>query len=142
MGFNSFRSLNGSVSNINFTNGEYAFKDLLRVKIAGNTITKVAAYSFNSGFASEESIAGDGFVSFKASTRDHRLMVGLSESSPNSSYSTIDFAIYLAYQNVYVYESGSYKDTFGDYAAGDTFKVERTGTGTIKYYKNNNICKK
>ena len=78
-------------------------------------------------------------MSFIASTRDHRLMICLSESSPNSSYSTIDFAIYLAYQNVYVYESGAYKGIYGDYASGDTFKVERTGTGTIKYYKNNNV---
>ncbi|NER16774.1 DUF6443 domain-containing protein [Spongiivirga citrea] len=91
----------------------------------------------NSGFATLESISGDGYVEFEVTATNKYLMVGLSVDNPDAHYNTINFAIYpRSGGEVRVYENGSYKGSFDTYVIGDVLRVERVGS-TIYYKKNN-----
>lgn len=137
----SIKNLNGGVNSINMINGDYHYRDFKHIAVNANTLKKVPDYGWNGGFASEETIAGDGFVEFKAANYKSHLMLGLSSSNPNANYNTIDYAIYLNRNRyVYIYESGSSKASLGTYAIGDRFRVERTGpSGIVKYYQNGQL---
>ncbi|NER16780.1 DUF6443 domain-containing protein [Spongiivirga citrea] len=91
----------------------------------------------NSGFATLESISGDGYVEFEVTATNEYLMVGLSVDNPNENFNSIDYAIYpRSGGELRVYENGSHKGTFGTFTIGDILKIERIGS-TVYYKKNN-----
>lgn len=78
----------------------------------------------------------DGFVEYVIHQTGYRpRMFGLTkDNSPNSSYSTIDYAWYVIGGNLQIYESGSNRGNFGSSTSGLNLKVAREGN-VIKYYK-------
>lgn len=112
------------------------------VSVSGSAIYKTTSNSWsNAGFTSAKQLEGDGYVQFKPAQTNKRYMIGLSrtDSAPNNSYNTIDYAIYV-YSNgrLYIYEEGSFKSiptTY--YQAGDILKIERLGDRI--FYKKNNV---
>lgn len=143
VGVGSFRSLNGSVSNINLTGAGDLFKDFVVVSTYNDEILKSVKLSWDSGFSSSQAIEGNGFLQFEAKTNSEHLMIGLSESNLNSYYTSIRHAIYLCRNGrVYIRESGptASGSTSFPYTAGDVFKVQRVmPSGTITYYKNDDL---
>lgn len=134
----SFRNLNGAIKDITIVGGSKTYRDYVKAISYGNTLQKTATYSWGAGFASAETIQGDGHVSFR-SPKYNTLMVGLSTTNTNASYGSIDYALYLNRNRyIYIYESGVSKGLIGSYAPGDEFKVERIG-GTVRYYKNDEV---
>ena len=64
------------------------------------------------GCSSNATISGDGYVEFEAKTQTANVMMGLSFTSPNHHYNTIDYALYyITGDRLVVYESGSLKMT-------------------------------
>jgi hypothetical protein len=113
---------------------------LAGVTATGSTLKKTAATGWgNAGAISTQTIAsGDGYVEFTASETTTYRMLGLSNGNANSSYTDIDFALYLAAGQIQVYEAGSAMGTFGSYATGDTLRVAVTG-GAVRYSRNGTV---
>ena len=64
-------------------------------------------------------------------------MFGINEvgTDGGANYADIDHAIYIASNQFYVYENGSFQGSFGNFAAGDTFSIRVNGT-TLDYLRN------
>ncbi|WP_430412834.1 DUF6443 domain-containing protein [Kordia sp.] len=114
--------------------------------VTGNTISKPANAStgWNAGFTTAGYIYGDGYIQYKVTSTDKKLMVGLSaiNSAENDHYDTIDYAIYTGYgglQRVYLYQEGVFESlSTTTYQVGDVFKVERSAN-QILFKKNDEI---
>jgi hypothetical protein len=107
------------------------------VIVSSNSLTKTAANGWgNAGAVSTQQIAsGDGYVEFTASEANTYRMLGLSNGNADTSYQDIDFAIDLqGAGDVRVYESGTFRGTFGTYATGEVFRVAVVG-GVVQYSK-------
>ncbi len=116
--------------------------DLVGVTTSGSTIVKSAADAVwgNGGAASTQKIDGDGGVEFRsiADVAKNVAMCGLSAVNVNASYETIDYALYLRFGEIQVYEKGVSRGSFGSFGVGDTFAVERSGA-TVRYKRNNSV---
>ena len=118
-----------------FTN----FPDLTRVQKNGNNLIKLLTNGWDGGAISLNKVSNNGYLEFTASETNKQRMVGLSASYGSSSYTTIQYAVYLqSNATVGVYESGTNRGNFGTYAAGDVFKVA-IESGVVKYYKNGTL---
>ena len=118
-----------------------ALTDLVAVEQTGNLVASTHTQNGwnRSGFATEQTIEGNGYVEWVASTSNKHIMVGLSAINPNPHFNSIDYAIYMVSNGTLrIYESGVLKGSFGAYAIGDRFKVERNGT-TITYFRNQEL---
>ncbi len=64
-------------------------------------------------------------------------MFGLSNGDSDQTYADIDFAFYTypPTGRLMVFESGSSRGSYADYAAGDTLRISLE-EGTVKYYRN------
>jgi hypothetical protein len=107
------------------------------VTVSANSLTKTAANAWgNSGAVSTQQIAsGDGFVEVTASETTTYRMIGLSNGDSGTSYTDIDFAVYLALGQLRVYEAGVSKGTFGNFSPGDRIRVAVVGP-SVKYSRN------
>ena len=84
------------------------------------------------------------YVSFRASTTDKMLMIGLnSDPTTDAGYESIDYALYLKSDGTFqIYESGTVFDLGTiSYSAGDHFSIEYSN-GTLCYYKNHEILRR
>jgi hypothetical protein len=69
-------------------------------------------------------------------------MFGLGDADTGSDFSDIDFAIHLqAGGALMVYESGTYRGSFGSYAAGDVLRIgvfypAGSDNPVVRYFKN------
>jgi RHS repeat-associated protein len=92
------------------------------------------------GCSSNATISGDGYVEFEAKTQTANVMMGLSFTSPNHHYNTIDYALYyITGDRLVVYESGSLKMTT-TVTEGDLCRVMRVGN-KIRYYRNSELLR-
>jgi YD repeat-containing protein len=112
---------------------------MVGVTASGNNLTKTAVYGWgNAGANSAKAIAsGDGYMEFTSTgqTTESRI-AGLSRGDTDQSYQDVDFGIDLAGNGqIYIYEAGVSRGTFGSYGAGDVFRVAIEG-GVVKYRKN------
>jgi PKD repeat protein len=132
---------------INATNGSgtttanVIWKNVVGCSVSGNSLTKTAESLWgNAGASSTQSLqAGNGYLQFTATETNLERMCGLSNSDPDQSYISINFAIHLnTGRAFYVYESGIQKGYFGDYNPGDVFRVA-VESGVVKYYRNNTV---
>jgi alpha-tubulin suppressor-like RCC1 family protein len=107
------------------------------VSVSGNSLTKTGDSGWNAGAVSVQTIR-DGYGYAECTTTEtttHR-MCGLSNGDSSQDYTDIDFAIFAQGAGaVMVYEGGSYRGTFGSYAAGDRLRVE-VRHGVVRYLKN------
>ncbi len=69
----------------------------------------------------------------------YRTMIGLNTSNDNSSYTDLEYAIYLVNNgNIYIYENGSYKGNWGNYETGDTVRISVLNN-EVFYVKNSYV---
>ncbi len=114
------------------------------VTISGNTITKTGANGWDGSAYSVDEFDGlsDFAVEFEVnSVADQRNMFGLnSDWTTNTSYNTIDFAIYQVNNYVQIYENGANKGSFNTntFAVGAKLGV-RYLNGKIEYTVNGDI---
>jgi RHS repeat-associated protein len=107
------------------------------VSINGSSLSKTSADAWaNAGASSTESIAsGDGYLELTASETNSYRMIGLSKGDTNQDWTDIDFAAYLNFNSLCVYESGVDRGCWGTFATGDTIRVA-VESGVVKYKKN------
>jgi len=107
---------------------------------SGNSLTKTASTAWgNAGASSTRSIvSGDGYVEFKV-TSLLTGMVALSHTDANQDYTSMEFALLPNSDgNLYVFESGVNRGSFGSYTTSDVFRVAVEG-GVVKYRKNGSL---
>ncbi|UII78791.1 hypothetical protein [Flagellimonas sp. CMM7] len=115
------------------------------IVVTGNSLVSTGTSSWAEAYYSPDlstlGVGGDYEFSFTIdNTAGKTVMIGLNASGNNTTtvYSDIDYAIYLAGSNFYVYENGTGRGYFGTYASNDTFSVEKSGT-TITYKRNGTV---
>jgi PKD repeat protein len=111
---------------------------------SNNNLTKTGTTSgWNAGATSAQTLYGDGSLTFSTAESNTGKMCGLSNGNTGSGYAEIDHALALnAARVVRIYENGATiinpstgTHIFGNYAAGDTFRVAVEG-GVVNYYQN------
>ncbi len=112
------------------------------VSIAGNNLTKsLAGNSWNAGAASTAYVVDGGSMYSVALETSSNRMIGLSQSSPNSNFNTIQYAFYMRIGGALgIYESGNNRGDLSTYANGDTLRIENSG-GEIRYFKNQTLLR-
>lgn len=110
--------------------------------VAGNTFTKTSGTAdWNAQVYSTDSYVGGAYVKFSALQTTASLMVGLNtDPTTDASYGSIDYCIYLAGSEVYIYESGTGINMSTGYTVNDVFAVTYDGSN-IKYYKNGSVLR-
>jgi hypothetical protein len=109
---------------------------------ANGTLTKTATTGWgNAGAVSQNSLPAntDGGISWTIPTGPLDAtfyMLGLSQSSPDNSWNSVQYGLYYAGGQVYVYLSGTNQGFYGNVQPGDRLSVLRTG-GTVNFYRNN-----
>ena len=116
--------------------------DLTNVSVNGNSIVKTNSNGWNAGAASRNKLdpGENGFVEYHAEETSKYKMFGLSYNNANASLSTIHYALYCRRGELRVYESGSYKATYGSYSVNDKLVVKRE-SGYIRYYRNDQLLR-
>ncbi len=117
------------------------FIDQNNVSVVDNTITVTCIYPgwASSAAFSQESISGDGAVSWIATTPtsiSERYMFGLSDKNIDDHYKTIDYSIFLKPQGtINIFEKGADKGGtfFNSYSDGDVLSVRRVNK-EVQYY--------
>ena len=106
------------------------------LSIVDDVITKTGSDGWNEGLATLGSFEKDGYIEYTITEDTKRFMVGLSSVNYDSSYCSIEYAIFN-HANVAarVYESCADIGYFDTYQIGDVFRIERIGD-TV-YYKQN-----
>jgi RHS repeat-associated protein len=119
-----------------------SFKSLVAAQNYANKVrtTSTAGGWGSAGAASVEMLPAnqDGWIEFKAASSTHALMVGLADTNPNATWTSIDYALYLPTDGyLQIRENGSTNvlSPSPQYFAGDVFRIERKGT-QINYYQN------
>ena len=113
---------------------------------SGNNLTKDGTAGWNGGASSTQSLAsGNGFVEFTTNEANTHKMCGLNVGDASQSYTDLNYAIYpRADGSIYIYESGNARtnasgsQSFGNYVAGDRFRVAVEGT-FVRYYQNGTL---
>lgn len=103
---------------------------------SSNVFTKTAGTNWNnSGFSSNQSIVGDGYMEFTVTEITKYRIVGLSVTDPNTNYNSVLYGWYpYADGSVSIIESGTAIDGVGTLVANTTvLKIARAGT-TLTYY--------
>lgn len=122
---------------VNFISGNVSFASRNGVVKAGEGV-----YQKTSGFwkwdADAYSLTGyttNVYAQALPLNTTRSLMFGLNtDPTTNSSYTSLDYAWYLASGNAYIYENGNYIGYYGVYYGTTVFRVEYDGTN-VKYYK-------
>ncbi len=114
------------------------WKDLVGVSVTNNSITRTANYdSWDGGAASIEMLPEntDGWVEFEVTSLANYQMLGFSSSNADAGYPSINYAIYQAQNNFYMWENGAYMGGPAPLNMGDVLRLERKGS-IINYYLN------
>ncbi len=107
--------------------------------VTGMDISKNAPNAWDGGAISYQTLGNNGKAYTVIDEVNTARMFGISNDNPNTSYSSIDFAIYFTTNgSVAIYENGSNKGTFGTYAFGDTAKII-IEDGVVSYYLDMNL---
>lgn len=110
--------------------------------LANGALKKSAGIAgWNGGAASKQKFKGEGAVSTTVSSEKVYAMIGLSADVGNSSYTSIDYALYLhGSGNINIYENGKFtKATGRAYKKDDIVSVERLEDGTVQYLLNEEV---
>lgn len=60
------------------------------------------------------------------------------DPTANTSYNTIDHAIYISSTTLYVYENGAFRGNFGNLSVGDVFEIKRIAN-VVTYFRNGSL---
>jgi hypothetical protein len=109
---------------------------------ANSTLAKTAVTGWgNAGAVSQNSLPAntDGGISWAIPTGPLDAtfyMLGLSATSPDNSWASIQYGLYYVAGQVYVYLSGQGQGFYGTVQPGDRLSILRTG-GAVNFYRNN-----
>jgi RHS repeat-associated protein len=110
--------------------------------IDGRVLRKTVGTGWdNSGAVSQNALAAgeDGWVQASCSTVGKRALFGLSATSPDNHYNTIDYAVYFTNEpSILIYERGNYKAGISSLSETDVVRVERRGS-QIDYLLNSEV---
>ncbi|WP_175402089.1 hypothetical protein, partial [Veronia pacifica] len=67
-------------------------------------------------------------------------MIGLARSESTASYTDIDYALYVSYTNLYIYENGRSIGRVSALAKGDVLSIE-VNNGSVKYLRNGDVVR-
>jgi len=99
--------------------------DVVGATVRDHSIRKdFGVNDYTGGAISQASFTGDGYLEFTALETDTIRAVGLSNGNSNTSYTDIDFQIYLSTTTVQVYENGTHRGSFGSYDPGARFRID------------------
>jgi hypothetical protein len=120
---------------IQFTNFKYAASEapgsLRRVLGSGNSWNGGAVSRY--AFTKDDKTGIRGFK-FRAAVNKKRFMMGFNQKSTSENYQDLDFSLYFNSNNqVYVYEKGSSKGTFGRWYANSVGVVAVNAVGQVEY---------
>jgi alpha-tubulin suppressor-like RCC1 family protein len=105
--------------------------DLIKSAGAANTWDAAAV-------STKAIVSPNGYVEVTASETSTNRMLGLSHGQTNQAYADIDYALYMAGNRLYVYESGVQRGSFGTFVAGDRLRVAVEGA-SIRYRRNGTL---
>ena len=148
---NTFVDASGAIQGVSSGGGTAVSNSLVEtlslstsggMTVAGNSFTKTSGGGgWDAQVYSNDSYVGGAYVRFSALQTWASLMVGLNtDPTANASYETLDYAIYLAGNVVYIYESGTGYNMGMNYTLTDVFSVTYDGSN-IKYYKNGTVLR-
>ena len=129
------------------TTHTYANSEIIlssQMTYASGTLQRTAGTGWNrQGYSTIYGIpaANEGHLDLTSGPNNRYRMVGLDNSpAAGVSYTTIDYALYLAGNNrIYIYENGSNKGNKTTYVSGDQFKINVDCDGTVTYFKNGTV---
>ncbi|CAM1363083.1 hypothetical protein [Tenacibaculum xiamenense] len=114
-----------------------------QMSYTGGNLNRFASAGWNQqGYSLVRAIpaGAEGHLNFTAGPNNTYRMIALnSDPTSNASYTSLDYAIYLAPTWVYVYENGSYRGRFVTYVSGDQFEINVACSGTVTYKKNGTV---
>jgi hypothetical protein len=84
-------------------------------------------------------VAGTGHMEFTAAETGTSRMAGLSHQETTTSFTDIDYAVFVTGTSFQAYELGVSRGTLGTYAANDRFRVQITAAGTVQYLHNGTV---
>ncbi len=110
---------------------------LQNVQATENNLLKVLSNNnWNGNAASHNTVKDNGYFEFTAFQTNHRRMVGLSNTDANANFNTIRYAFDLnSNGQLRIYENGTNRGLFGNYAIGDIFRIS-VELGIVNYYRN------
>ncbi|MFO0322535.1 MAG: hypothetical protein ACK504_08915, partial [Bacteroidota bacterium] len=109
----------------------------LRNNITGNSLNKLTSDgNWDGNGFSLQSVNNNGYMQTKVIETNKNRMIGLSSIDLNSSFTSIQFALFLRGDGILeIYESGTSRGTFGTYATNDILKIA-VESNIVKYYDN------
>jgi alpha-tubulin suppressor-like RCC1 family protein len=120
--------------------GDVVWISPVGVQSAANWLTKSAtSLAWDSGVISTRAI-NSGYVEATVSETNTYRMIGLGQGDTSASYTDLDFGAFASADGatIQVYESGTYRGTFGTYVPGDRLRVA-VEAGVVKYFKNGTL---
>jgi alpha-tubulin suppressor-like RCC1 family protein len=116
---------------------DVVWTNVVAASTAGNDLSKAGGVdAWDAGAVSSKGIVSvDGYVEFTAGSIAN-MHCGLSQADTDQGYPDIDFSIFMSsWTQLYVYESGVFRGAFGNYQAGDRFRVS-VESGVVTYRRN------
>jgi cysteine-rich repeat protein len=108
--------------------GDAFWTDVSGAIVRDHSVRKeFGASAYDGGASSQATIGGDGFMEFTAVENSTTRSAGLSHGNAGTSYTDLDFSVYLAGSLVQVYEGGTHRGDFGNYDPGARFRVQVSG---------------
>ena len=114
--------------------------DANNVSVTNNDVIKnIPSGSWNADGVSKNFVNNNEFVQTVVAETNTSRMIGLNTSNDNSSYTDLEYAIYLISNgNLYIYENGAYRGNWGSYESGDTLRIS-VQNNEVYYIKNSYI---
>ncbi|MFK5971968.1 MAG: hypothetical protein QM485_01690 [Flavobacteriaceae bacterium] len=131
--------IKGTLTTHAYSNGEITITR--QMSYSSGTLQRTAESGWNTqGYSTLYGIPAskEGYLNFTSGPNNRYRMIGLDNNpAPGISYSTIDYAFYLAANSqVYIYENGSGKGSKSTYVSGDKFEINIDCDGKVTYLKN------
>ncbi|MFD1552282.1 hypothetical protein DNU06_11385 [Putridiphycobacter roseus] len=122
------------------TEFEVSWTDELNVLFQNNQVSRANGQGWGgSGVASSSELSDNMYASTVLAETNTDRLFGLSHQNTNANWNTIDFGVYLSAQGgLSVYESGTYKGSYGNYNTGDTLQIH-VEAGIVNYYLNSSL---
>ncbi len=137
---------NGFIIKTALTTYTYSTTDMVisnQMSYTGGDLNRFTSIGWNQqGYSLVRVIpsGAEGHLNFTAGPNNTYRMIALnSDPTTNTSYTSLDYAIYLAPTWVYIYENGSYRGRFVTYVSGDQFEINVGCDGTVTYKKNGTV---
>lgn len=115
-----------------------AWTDLIGMTLNGdNSLTDTEPGSWTAGAVSYNRLNPNenGWIEFTVNNLTYTYMIGLATFNGEATYTSLNYAVYLAGAYSYAYELGQNAASFGTVAVNSVFRITRTGT-TVTYSLN------